>query len=458
MAAARDYAGRAGRATVSATRWSARFVRGEVVKRVGGPARARVIVLFAAVLALSGADTATIGAVAPQLEHALHIGNTKIGLLSSVSLLVGAVFTLPVGLLVDRFKRMPMLALSIVLWSIASLPSAFASSYSGLLLTRVLLGAVIATAGPAIASLTGDYFPARERGRVYAYILGGEIAGTAVGFIVSGSIASLISWRAAFLLLSLPGFFLARELYRTVPEPLRGGQSRLEPGVVDLHEAAAAARAEGAAGRRRAESEPTQDDDYVQEAVRKLGVSPDPKLVLTTDPRELGLVDARALHPLDPDQHPDDHQLVAGLLLLLRAVDLRAAVRARSLPREPGDRRARAGAARRRRDDRDARQRAADRRDAAPRLPARCASGSRRSATSARRRCCCRASSAASLTPASGSTSPEPRCCRPPTRRSTRPSSTSCRPDCGVAPRARARCCARSRRRSRRSYSADWLI
>jgi MFS family permease len=291
MAAARDYAGRAGRATVSATRWSTRFVRGEVVKRVGGPARARVITLFAGVLALSGADTATIGAVAPQLEHALHIGNTKIGLLSSVSLLVGAVFTLPVGLLVDRIKRMPMLALSIVLWSIATLASAFTSSYSGLLLTRVLLGAVIATAGPAIASLTGDYFPARERAQVYAYILGGEIAGTAVGFIISGSVASVISWRAAFVLLALPGFFLARELYTTVPEPLRGGQSRLEPGVLDLHEAAAAARSKPTAESADA-SEPVPDDEVMQEAVRKLGVSPDPKLVLNRDPRDMGLVDA----------------------------------------------------------------------------------------------------------------------------------------------------------------------
>src|SRR5689334_23534805 len=104
--------------TKRAARWSARFVRGEVVKRVGGPARARVITLFGAVLALNGADTATVGAVAPQLEHALHIGNTKIGLLSSVSLLVGAVFTIPVGFLVDRIKRVPMLSISIVLWSI----------------------------------------------------------------------------------------------------------------------------------------------------------------------------------------------------------------------------------------------------------------------------------------------------------------------------------------------------
>src|SRR5207248_4630030 len=198
------------------------------------------------VLALNGADTATVGAVAPQLEHSLHIGNTEIGLLSSVALLVGAVFTIPVGLLVDRIRRIPILALSIALWSGASLLSAFSANYSHLLLTRLALGGVTATAGPAIASLTGDYFAARERGRVYAYILGGEIAGTAAGFIVSGSVASLISWRVAFILLAIPGFFLARTLWRTVPEPLRGGQSRLDPGVVDLAQALAAARSRAA--------------------------------------------------------------------------------------------------------------------------------------------------------------------------------------------------------------------
>ena len=176
---AKDVAGRAAGSALRAGQWGGRRVRGEFVTRVGGPARARVIAIFGAVLALNGADNATVGAVAPQLEHAFHIGNTKIGLLSSVALLIGAVFTIPVGMLVDRIKRIPMLSLSILLWSVASLLSAFAGSYSSLLLTRLLLGAVTATAGPAIASLTGDYFPARERGRVYAYILGGEIGGTA---------------------------------------------------------------------------------------------------------------------------------------------------------------------------------------------------------------------------------------------------------------------------------------
>ena len=270
----------------------AHVLGGEAVKRVGGPARARVIFLFGAVLALSSADGATVGAVAPQLEHALHIGNAKIGLLSSVALLSGAVFVLPVGMLVDRVKRVPLLSGSIVLWSVASLASGFAGSYQTLLLTRLALGAVIATAGPAIASLTGDYFPGRERARIYSFILGGEVAGTAAGFIVSGTVASLISWRAAFVLLSIPGFFLARSLWRTLPEPLRGGQSRLQPGTLDLHEAAAGAattaRSEGAD----AEEPAAEAEELSREAARARGLHPDPRLVLKEDPRTMGAVRA----------------------------------------------------------------------------------------------------------------------------------------------------------------------
>jgi len=264
-------------------------IRGQVVKRAGGPARARVIVLFAAVLALSGADAATVGAVAPQLESSLHINNTDLGLLSSVSLLVGAVFTIPVGLLVDRTKRVPLLALGIVLWSLASLFSAFAAGFPDLLLTRIALGAVAATAGPAVASLTGDYFAAEERGRVWSYILVGEAAGAAFGFIVSGFMASAIDWRAAFVVLAIPGFFLVREIWRTVPEPLRGGQSHLEVGTVDL--AAAVSRAAVSVDRRELANEAlTPVIDAEHEVGRRAGAIPNTQLILHEDASRMSLV------------------------------------------------------------------------------------------------------------------------------------------------------------------------
>ena len=296
-------------------RWIGIFIRGEFIKAAGGPVRARIILLFAFVLGLNGADAATVGAIAPQLEASLHIGNTKVGLLTSVALIMGAAATIPVGMLVDRVRRMPILAFSIILWSAASLLGAFARNYDDLLISRLLLGAVIATAGPAIASLTGDYFPAGERGRVYAYILGGELLGNALGIIVCGSVASLISWRAAFVLLAIPGVFLAWVLWRTVPEPSRGGQSFLYPGAQDFDDAGlyetvafngppaqsasggmgpAAGATTGAPGA--AHGPPPSDghdgDDRAREAVRKAGIQPDPDRILHQDPRTLGIADS----------------------------------------------------------------------------------------------------------------------------------------------------------------------
>jgi MFS family permease len=290
----RGVPGTIGRLFAQFMRWVARVVRGQVVKRTGGPARARVVVLFALVLALNGADASTVGAIAPQLESSLHIGNTDIGLLTSVTLLVGAIFTIPVGLLVDRTKRMPLLAITVVLWSLASMFSAFAGSYSSLLLTRIALGAVAASAGPAIASLTGDYFAADERGRIWSYILVGEAAGTAFGFIVSGFLASAIGWRAAFFVLAIPGFIVARELWRTVPEPLRGGQSHLQLGTQSLDDALAQARAAQAQRGDDPAGSPAASatQDAAREAARRAGAEPTPERILHEDATQMSLVRA----------------------------------------------------------------------------------------------------------------------------------------------------------------------
>ncbi len=278
-------ASRAATGTVSLLRWARGRVEARVVDAVGGPARARVILLLGAVLALNTADASTVGAVAAQLEPSLHIGNTQVGLLSSVSLIVGAIFAIPAGIFVDRLPRVRVLAASIVLWSIASFASGFAGSYSTLLLTRLALGAVTAIAGPAIASLTGDYFPVRERVRVYGYILAGEIGGTAVGFIISGSISGAISWRAAFFVLGIPGFFLARTLWRTLPEPQRGGTSRLERGAEDLERAARGEAPLAEDG----DAVPIRDDNLAEEAVRAHGVRPDWRRVLREDANNMSL-------------------------------------------------------------------------------------------------------------------------------------------------------------------------
>ncbi|HTU28536.1 MAG TPA: MFS transporter [Solirubrobacteraceae bacterium] len=267
-------------------RWAGRRIQGRVEHVVGGPARTRVVTLFAGVLALSSAQIATVGSVAPQLQSSLHLDNYKIGLLNSVTLIVAAVAVIPIGLVVDRLKRIPMLSISIVLWSVATILGAVANSYGTLLLTRVALGIVSASAGPAIASLTGDYFPSDERGRVYGYILTGEILGTAVGFVVCGNVAGAFGWRAAFWVLAIPGFFLARSLWRSVPEPRRGGHDRLERGVVDLRDHAPRTPTEVRGPRE------NRERDLAYRMAEDQGYRPDPRLVLQRDPDRMSLQDA----------------------------------------------------------------------------------------------------------------------------------------------------------------------
>jgi len=253
--------GRAGRALAS-----------HIEVRLGGAHRARVVIVLACVLGLSGADTATVGASATELRSGLGISNTDIGLLVAVTSLVAAVATMPFGVLADRVRRTWTLGAAIALWSVAMFWSAVVTSFNELLLSRLFLGVVTAAAGPLVASLVGDYFPAAERGRIYGFILAGELLGAGFGFAVTGDIATL-SWRAAVVVLAVPALVLAWFVVK-LPEPKRGGTAPLEsvhPPHVEKQQ--------------REEGKPSD----AQQLAREHGIEPDHSLVLR---ESIGLVAA----------------------------------------------------------------------------------------------------------------------------------------------------------------------
>jgi MFS family permease len=100
---------------------------------VGGGARLRVVALLAGVLGLSAADSATVGAVAAELKTAFGVGNAAIGLLVTASVGVGALATLPFGVLIDKVNRTQLLSIMILLWCAAMLACGAAVSYPMLL-------------------------------------------------------------------------------------------------------------------------------------------------------------------------------------------------------------------------------------------------------------------------------------------------------------------------------------
>jgi len=275
----RGAAGAAGRIA----RLGARQAQSRLTVTLGGATRTKVVVVLALVLALSSADAATVGASAVELRQALHIDNTDIGLLVAVSSLVGAVAAVPFGMVADRIRRTKTLSLAIVLWGIAMLWSATATSFGGLLVTRLALGIVTAAAGPIVASLVGDYFSSGERGRIYSFILTGELVGAGAGFAVTGDISAL-SWRAAFVILAIPAFVIAYFMW-SLPEPRRGGQGVLLPegeGVPVPTEAA------GAPG---ADHHQTEVTDAQRLALER-GIRADPRLLSEGRDRRMGFMAA----------------------------------------------------------------------------------------------------------------------------------------------------------------------
>lgn len=214
--------------------WFRRGVEEPLEHAVGGRARLKVIILLACVLALDAADKATVGAVAAELKQALNITNVEVGWLVTASTAVGALVTLPFGALADRVHRNRLLVACIVVWSVMMVVGGAATSYWMLLLSRLALGAVVAASAPAVMSLIGDFFRPGERGRILGYTLAGELVGVAFGFLISGNVAAVLSWRASFWVLALVGFVLAGVIWKLLPEPARGGHGVVPVGIEDI--------------------------------------------------------------------------------------------------------------------------------------------------------------------------------------------------------------------------------
>jgi MFS family permease len=271
----------------SAAQRSLRRVRDIVMDAAGGPARARVALTLAAVLGLNGADTGTISSTTGNLERAFGVGNTQIGLLLTVVGLVGAAFTIPAGVLADRTRRTWLLAGCIAMWAVATAVSGAATSYLWLLLARVALGVVTATTGPVIASLTGDYFPAADRGRMYGLILAGDLAGSGFGYLVSGDLSAVTTWRVAFWWLAVPSLALAWVVWR-LPEPARGGSSRIPVGATEIRGERDVA-AHGEHEKPEGGSPDGHKPGLAQHALVDTDVRPQEELVLRSDPADRSL-------------------------------------------------------------------------------------------------------------------------------------------------------------------------
>jgi ACS family hexuronate transporter-like MFS transporter len=160
--------------------------------------------LFLATL-INYMDRQLLSVIAPMLRRDLHLTNTQYAYaVNSFLIAYGIMFTVG-GWLIDLLHTRRGLALSLALWSLASLLHTVVVGAWDLCLYRFLLG--VAEPGNFTASVkaVAAWFPKRERGVAIGFV----VSGTGIGAIIAPPLVVWIAlhfgWRMAFLLPSLGG-------------------------------------------------------------------------------------------------------------------------------------------------------------------------------------------------------------------------------------------------------------
>jgi MFS family permease len=133
---------------------------------------------------------------------------TKTGLLG-VAFFVTYMISAPVlGFLADRISRWIIVGIAVILWSLASGASGLAATFGILFVTRIFVGIGEGGYGPAAPTILSDLFPIETRGRIMAIFCAAIPVGSALGYVIGGSIGAHLGWRWAFYLVTPPGLLL----------------------------------------------------------------------------------------------------------------------------------------------------------------------------------------------------------------------------------------------------------
>ena len=182
----------------------------------------RVLALFALANLLSYAARNAPFAVYDDLRLQFDVDNSDLGWLGTVFMLPHALATLPLGWFGDRLDRRKVIAAGIALWSAAGIAGALVPTFSGVLISRALVGLGTAAVVPAANAVLGELYAGKHK----AFALAIFNVGLFLGGVVGLGLGAALGYRWGWIAISAPGFILALGLmFLDVPQGRAAGAS-----------------------------------------------------------------------------------------------------------------------------------------------------------------------------------------------------------------------------------------
>ncbi len=193
------------------------------IKPVSPAYRGYVLFILVLVYTFNFLDRQIIGILAVPIQAELDLSDTQLGLMGGIAFaILYSTIAIPIAWLADRTNRVWIMTIALTVWSGMTAVCGLTQNFWQLFLARVGVGVGEAGGVAPAYTIIADYFPPDQRARALAIYSFGIPIGSAVGIIFGGVIATLIDWRAAFIIVGLLGVALAPIFRLTVREPQRG--------------------------------------------------------------------------------------------------------------------------------------------------------------------------------------------------------------------------------------------
>jgi len=163
------------------------------------------------------------------IQREFHSSDQQMGALTTALFLFYMVAAPLTGWLGDRFPRKPLIIFGAVLWSVATLGTAWVHSYTTLYIRHALVGVGEATFGIFAPAVLADFYPERDRNRILSIFYLAIPVGAALGYLAGGELGSVWGWRAPFLVCAVPGLVIAALYGWLGREPVRGSSDHIRP-------------------------------------------------------------------------------------------------------------------------------------------------------------------------------------------------------------------------------------
>ena len=199
-----------------------------------------VLGVLTTIYAYSWLDRQVIVMLVDPIKHELGLDDLAMSLVLGPAFgLCYVLFGIPLGWAADRYDRRWTIFFGVLIWSIATTATGFASSLTALFAMRLMVAVGEAALTPAAHSLLADNFPRNRLNTAMAVYSASPKVGISAAYALGGLlIAALVSreislgafwgdltpWRQVFILVGIPGPILAL-LVLTFKEPARQAEA-----------------------------------------------------------------------------------------------------------------------------------------------------------------------------------------------------------------------------------------